>query len=136
MSEEKEMSAIANVTVPASFKNTVNIGKWIKEKSVDSAISMLLKVIEKEIPLPCVRFNKDVPHKKGLGFGGRYPKNACEHAIKTLKLLKDNAKAKGFDESKLIITEFIANYAISKNKKARHNAGKSTHIMIKAEVKQ
>lgn len=130
MKEKIINQAVAYSTMPISLKHSINIGKWIKGENVDKAILKLQKVIEKELPLPCVKFNKDVAHKKGLGVGGRYPKNASKGVIKLLKLAKANAKNKGMDESKLIINEFIANYAISKNKKARYKAAKSTHLKI------
>lgn len=136
MKEKMLNQAVANVTMPVSFKYTVNVGKWIKGDNVNKAIAKLEKVITKELPLPLKTFNKDIPHKKGLGFGGRYPKNVSQQIIKALNLLKDNAKAKGLDESKLIINEFIANYAISKNKRARYNTGRSTHLKIGAVVKE
>lgn len=136
MKEQEKNQAIANVTIPVSLKHCVNIGKWIKEDNIDKAIIKLEKVIEKKLPLPFKKFNKDVAHKKGLGFGGRYPINASKAIIKTLKLLKANAKAKGLDESKVIINEFIANYAISHNKKSRYNSEKSTHVKIGGVIKE
>lgn len=128
--------AIANTTMSASFKDAVNIGKLIRGKNLDKAIIRLEKVISKEIALPSIRFNDSVAHKKGLGVGGRYPKNASMGVIKALKLLKANAKAKGLDESKLIISEFMANYAVSKNKRGKYKTGASTHLKIGAVVKK
>lgn len=130
-----ENQAIAVTTMPASFKDAVNIGKLIRGKNVDKAIIRLEKIISKELALPLIRFNTNVAHKKGLGIGGRYPKNSSMGVIKALKLLKANAKAKGLDDSKLIVNEFIANFAVSKNKRARYKTGASTHLKIGAVVK-
>jgi ribosomal protein L22 len=132
MKENQENQAGANTTMPASFKDAVNIGKLIKGKNIDKAIIRLEKVISKELALPSIKFNNNISHKKSLGVGGRYPKNASQGVIKALKLLKANAKAKGLDDSKLLISEFIANYAVSKNKRARYKTGASTHLKIGA----
>jgi len=130
-----ESQAIANVTIPVSFKDSVNVGKWVSKNNVNKAIIKLEKVLTHELALPMRTFNTNIPHKRGLGFGGRYPKNVCKYVIKTLNLLKANAKAKGLDTSKLILNQFIANYAVSKNKRARYKTGRSTHLMVGAVVK-
>jgi ribosomal protein L22 len=130
-----ENQAVANTTMSASFKDAVNIGKLIRGKNVNKAIVRIEKIISKELALPCIRFNSNIAHKKGLGIGGRYPKNSSMGVIKALKLLKANAKAKGLDDSKLIVNEFIANFAVSKNKRAKYKSGTSTHLKIGAVVK-
>jgi len=136
MKAKENNQVIANTTQPISSKDSVNIGKLIRGKNVNKAIIRLEKIVSKELPLPLYRFGKDVSHKKGLGFGGRYPKNSSNGVIKALKLLKANAKAKGLDESKLIINEFISNYAVSHEKRARYKTGVSTHIKIGAVMEK
>jgi ribosomal protein L22 len=136
MKQKAENQAIANTTMHASFKDAVNIGKLISGKNLDKAIIRLEKIVSKELPLPCPRFSTSIAHKKGIKIGGNYPKNASLGVIKALKLLKANAKAKGLDDSKLIISEFIANYAVSKNKRARYKTGASTHLKIGAGLKK
>jgi ribosomal protein uL22 len=136
MKEKLENQAVANTTMPISSKDSVNIGKLIKGRKVDQAIMLLEKIIAKEMALPIVRFSFNVSHKRGLGIGGRYPQKSSKGIIKALKLLKANAKAKGLDESKLIINEFISNYAISNEKRGRYKTGALTHIKIGAVVKE
>lgn len=125
----KESQAIANLTIPVSTKHTINIGKWVKGKNVDDVIKMLNQVISKERAVPFVKFNNNVPHKKGMT-AGRYPVKAAKHVIKGLELVKNNAEVKDLDVSNLIINEFIPNRARSVRQRAKYRSGRSTHLKI------
>ena len=122
-------SSIANVTVPVSTKATVLIGKWLKGINVDKAIVMLEKVILKKLAVPFVKYNDGVPHKRGMA-AGRYPVNSAKAVIKTLNLVKSNAKQKGLNVDKLIIHEFIPNMAYSQNSRSKFKRGRLTHLKI------
>lgn len=133
--EEKNNDVIANVTIPVSTKASVLIGKWIKGENVNKAITKMEKVVLKKLPVPYVKYNDSVPHKKGMA-AGRYPVKTADHVLKTLKLLKSNAKNKGLDEDKIVINEYVANLAISVNNRGRYNRGRLTHLKIGGVIKK
>jgi len=127
--EVKKSEAIANVTIPVSTKYSILIGKWVRGRNVDKAIVMLEKVMEKKMPLPCPSYNDSIPHKRGIA-AGRYPVKTADYVVRALKLVKNNAKVKGLDESKLIINEFIPNLAISINQRGKYKRGRLTNLKI------
>lgn len=135
MKKEDNNEVVANVTIPVSTKHSVLIGKWIKGENVDKAIAKLEKVVLKKVPVPFVKYNDSVSHKKGIA-AGRYPVKAAQHIIKTLKLVKANAKNKGLDESKIKVNEFIANLAQSINNRGKYKRGRLTHLKIGGVVQK
>ena len=125
----------ANVTIPVSMKFTVNIGRWIKGDNVNQAIRKLKAVMEKKEPLPIVTHKKDTSHKKGIA-AGKYPVKTAKHVIKTLNLVKANARHQGLDDSKLIIKDFIPNLAYSKRQRGNYKRGRSIHLKVGAVIEK
>lgn len=134
MKETIKNQAIANVTIPVSTKYSVNVGRWIRGDNVDKAIAKLEKVMKKKLPVPCPTYNDKIPHKPGIG-PGRYPIKVAEYVIKTIELVKSNAKVKGLDVTKLIINDFIPNMAWSKNNRSKYKRGRMTNLKIGVVVK-
>jgi len=60
--------------------------------------------------VPFKRYNKKVPHRKGLvGWpSGRYPVKAAKYFLKLLDNLENNAENKGLDVSRLKIVHCCA----------------------------
>jgi len=52
-----------------SYKETTEIGRFIKGDSIEKAENKLERVIEKELPVPMTKFNSDAGHKSGGGPG-------------------------------------------------------------------
>jgi ribosomal protein L22 len=133
--EKPKNDVVANVTIPVSTKYTVLIGKWIKGDNIDKAITKLEKVKLKKLPVPCVKYNDSIPHKRGMA-AGRYPVKTAEHVILTLNLIKANAKHKGLDESKLKVNEYVANLAQSVHARGKYRRGRLTHLRIGAVIEK
>lgn len=105
----KNMVRVLGKTLPMSTKASVNVAAHIKGKQVDKVLNYLKAVIETRAAIPYKRYNRDIPHKPGKGFGpGRYPKKVSEHVIELLEKLKSAAATKGLDTSKLTVIHAAA----------------------------
>lgn len=110
--EDKE-----EVTVKASLrevsispKHAVEIAREIKGMNVEKARRFLEDVVNLRRPVPFKRYNKKVPHRRGLtGWpAGRYPVKAAKFFLKLLDNLENNAEQKGLDVSRLKIIHCAA----------------------------
>ncbi len=114
-----------------STKTSAYVCKFIKNKSIESAISDLEMVIAKKKVVP---MKGEIPHRKGKGImAGRYPRNAAEHFIQLLKTLKGNSNVNGIEEP--IIVEAVANLGERPFGKYGAVRRKRTHIRIVAKNK-
>jgi ribosomal protein uL22 len=112
--------------MPISMKESVEIARAIRGKSVKQANQILEYVLKLERPIRYFRYNRKIPHRKGTGFGsGRYP-------VKTTKFIKGvllnavaNAKYLNLNEDDLYIKAIIVNRAIPKERQGRY-----THVNI------
>jgi len=109
------MARVIGVALPISFKQSVEICRFIKNRNINDAKTILHKVIEQKTPVPFRRYNWDLGHKTKTG-PARYPKNASKEFIKLIESVEANAQFKGLNTSNLRITHVNA-----------HNAGKAWH---------
>jgi large subunit ribosomal protein L22 len=87
-----------------SPKASVEICKAIKGMKLQEAKKLLEDVAAKRRPIPYRRYNKEVPHKGGIGFhAGRYPVKAAKKFRDLLEELEANAEYKGLDTEKIKI---------------------------------
>ena len=125
-------ASIENVDV--SYKDLVEIARYIKYKSVDQAESILKKVILGEMFIPYRTYNRKLGHRKG-GVKGRYPKKGAKIMLKLLKSCMANARQLGMNVDKLKIINIAANksriyYRIQpKGKPYRHR-----YVLARAEI--
>ncbi len=125
-------ASIENVDV--SYKDLVEIARYIKYKSVDQAESILKKVILGEMFIPYRTYNRKLGHRKG-GVKGRYPKKGAKVMLKLLKSCMANARQLGMNVDKLKIINIAANksriyYRIQpKGKPYRHR-----YVLARAEI--
>jgi large subunit ribosomal protein L22 len=93
-----------------SFKEAVEVCKYIKGRKLDEAKKILEEVIEGKRAIPYKRFNKKVPHHKYDNTSGpaRYPIKVSKHLLKILESLEANAEFKGLDTSKIKIIHCAA----------------------------
>ena len=130
----KKNEAIVNAqSVPISTKYSIEICRFIKNKSIEFAISELEQVKTKKKAMP---MRGEYGHKKGKRMaGGKYPKNATEHFIKLLKSLNANSSANGIDNP--FIFEAMANMAARPMGRFGRWKRKRTHIkLIAKEMKK
>lgn len=89
-----------------SAKHAREIGAVLRGMSIIRAKKYLQSVVELKQAVPFKRYNKEVPHRRGMA-SGRYPRKAAAEIIKILDSAKANAVQKGHAEEDLIIDEFI-----------------------------
>ena len=117
-----------------SWKNSVEISRYLKGLGLDSAITYLQDVVVMKKAIPFKRFNKDQAHRSGGMGPGRYPVNAAIEFLKLLKNLKNNAEVKGLDVNRLVVENAQANIGGSRFYRGARSFGrrhaKSTNISI------
>lgn len=144
ISEDKE-----EVTVKASLrevsispKHAVEIAREIKGMNIEKARRFLEDVVNLRRPVPFKRYNKKVPHRRGLtGWpAGRYPVKAAKFFLKLLDNLENNAEQKGLDVSRLKIIHCAAFKGRKRKKYIPRAFGRSSpffdtlvHVEIVAE---
>ena len=112
----EHMARAIGMALPISFKQSVEICSFIKNREVSDAKKMLQKVAAKEMAVPFKRFNFDLGHKKKIG-PARYPEKSSKEFIKLIENVEANAQFKGMDTSNLVIKHISA-----------RRAGKSWHF--------
>jgi ribosomal protein L22 len=127
----KKEAIVNSFNAHLSTKTSSYVCKFIKNKSIEDAISDLeLVIVEKKV----VPMKGEIPHRKGKGImSGRYPRNAAEHFIVLLKTLKGNSNVNGIEEP--IIVEAVANLGERPFGKFGAVRRKRTHIRIVAKNK-
>jgi len=109
------MARAVGVALPISFKQSVEICHFIRNRNVESAKKVLQSVIDKKAAVPFRRYNTDLGHKKKIG-PGSYPENASKEFIRLIESAEANAQFKGLSTSNLVIAHISA-----------HKAGKAWH---------
>ena len=110
------MAIAVGRSLPISFKQSVEICRFIKNKNVNYAKKILQSVVNKKAAIPFRRYNSDLGHKRKVG-PARYPEKASIHFIKLIENVEANAQFKGMNTSNLIIAHVSA-----------HKAGKAWHF--------
>ncbi len=113
--DQEHMARAIGVSLPISFKQSVEICSFIKNKNVGEVKKVLEKVVEKKVAIPFKRYNWDLGHKTKIG-PARYPEKASKEFIKLIENVEANAQFKGLNTSNLIISHVSA-----------HRAGKVWH---------
>jgi large subunit ribosomal protein L22 len=114
-----------------STKQSVEICKNIRGKSVEQAKKLLERVIVKETPIRMRRYIKDTAHKKGIG-PGKYPVKAAKEILRLLKIAESNAQNKGLSTNEMVITHISANKASRPWHfgRQRRRKNKRTHVEV------
>jgi len=128
--KKKRSEAVVNgKSLSLSLKYSVAIGKFIKRKKIDEAISDLEQVIIKKKVVP---MTGEIAHRKGKGImSGKYPVKASEYFIKVLKSLNANCNVNEIENP--VISEVMANKAPNRLHRFGAMKFKQTHVTIKAK---
>lgn len=106
--DEKKMARAMGIALPISMKKTVEVCKFVRGRQVADAIRLLGLVQNEKIAVPFSRYAKGgTGHKPGIG-PGRYPKKVCIEVVKLLNNVSANAKNKGLDATRLVISGIVA----------------------------
>nr|AJS12643.1 50S ribosomal protein L22P [uncultured archaeon] len=126
---KKDEAVARGLSLHASKKHCMYISSFIKNKSIDSAISDLEKVIKLKKIVP---FKGEIPHRKGKGMmSGRYPVSASKLFISMLRGLKGNVLVNGMDLEKTRIYSSSSSWASRPLRKGSVQ-GKRTNVVITA----
>ena len=104
----KTMARAMGVGLPISTKKTVEIASFVRGRPLAKVVALLEGVADEKVAIPFRKYAKGgTGHKPGIG-PGRYPKKACVEVIKLLKHAEANAKGKGLDVTKLVVSAIVA----------------------------
>lgn len=128
------MARAVGLALPISTKHAVEICNFISGLKLKKAKEILNKVISLEQPIPFMRYNRDIGHKRGIA-AGRYPVKASKEILKLLEDVEANAQFKGLNTSALIIKHISANKAAIQwhYGRRRRRRMKRTHIEVVVE---
>ena len=113
--DKEHMARAVGMALPISFKQSVEVCNFIKNKNVSDAKKILQNTIDKKFAIPFRRYNHDLGHKKKMG-PGRYPEKVSIEIIKLIEDVEANAQFKGLNTANLVIAHISA-----------HLAGKAWH---------
>ena len=120
-----------------STKQSVEISKFIRNKNLQRAKTMLKEVMGMKLAVPFTRFNTDVGHKTKIG-PGRYPIKACTILLALLDSVENNAQVKGLNTGDLILKHIIPQKAAQEYRHGRRYGRrmKRTHVEVVVEEKK
>ena len=126
---KEHMARVVGAALPISFKQSVEISSFIRNKNLGKAKKLLQDVIAKKAAVPFKRYNWDLGHKRKIG-PGRYPEKASMHFLALIEAVESNAQFKGLNTSNLN----IAHVSSHKAGKAPHYGRKSGRKMKRTNV--
>ena len=126
---KKDEAVTKGVSLHLSKKHCMYISSFIKNKTIDGAISDLEEVIKFKRAIP---FKGEIPHRKGKMMSGRYPIKASKSFISLLKTLKGNVLVNQMDLDKTRIHSSSPSWA-SRPMRRGNVQGKRTNVVIVAK---
>ena len=126
---QEHMARAIGKSLPISFKQSVEICRFIKNRNTDDIKRILQSVMKKKTAIPFTKYNSDLAHKRKVG-PGRYPEKASMEFIKLIESAESNAQFKGLNTSNLI----IAHVSAHKASKVWHSGRKSRRKMKRTNV--
>jgi large subunit ribosomal protein L22 len=137
MTKKEHIASVNATNLDVSRKHAVEIGNFIRGRTLDKAKILMGEVMIKKTAVPFKIFNMDVGHKKGKIAAGRYPVKAATRILGLLNSAESNAEDKGLDVDALYVTEFIANKGTGSvhHGRKRGREMKRTHLKIVLEEK-
>ncbi len=133
--DKEKMAKAVGRDLPISYKNSVEVCRYLKKKEVAKAKKILEDAIALKKPIPFKRFNKGIAHKKGM-MSGSYAVNTCKSILALLKSAEANAAQKNI--SNPVIIHMCANKASNTWRYGRHSRRKAkrAHVEIVLAEKQ
>lgn len=125
----EHMAMAVGISLPISFKQSVEVCRFIKNKNVNEAKRMLQDTIDKKISIRFRKYNWDLGHKKKVG-PARNPEKASRELIRLIESAESNAQFKGLDTSNLVIAHISAHKA----SKVWHSGRKSRRRMKRTNI--
>jgi ribosomal protein L22 len=129
---KKTEAVVRGENIPISTKHSAAICRFIKNKTIEDAISDLEQVmrLKKAIPM-----KGEIPHRKGKGImSGKFPQRAVSRFIILLKSLAANSNHNGLENP--AITEAVANIGERPYGRFGRVRKKRSHVRITAKSKK
>ena len=133
---KENQAFVRGLNLPISWKDSVEICRFLRKKNLQRAKQMLQRVLDKKIAIPIERYGlTDRGHRKGKMGPGFYPQKATKYILQLLNTLEANAQDKGLNASNLILKELIPNKASTPwhYGRKRRRKMKRAHLKIVAE---
>ncbi|MDD5181542.1 MAG: 50S ribosomal protein L22 [Candidatus Nanoarchaeia archaeon] len=122
---------------PISTKTSVEVARSVRGKPIKKVYTYLDEVIAMKKPVRYYRFNKEIPHRRGEGFGaGQYPIKVAKVFKEVIRNAVANAQYLNLDPDKLYIKAAVPNRAISRRRQGRYTNLTITVAEIKEEKKK
>lgn len=128
---KRDYACVNIMSAPVSSKDSFDMCKFIKFKTIEDAISDLEQVKRGKKAMP---MKGEIAHRKGRIMSGSFPIITSEQFITILKSLKANSTMNGIENP--IITEAIANKASRPFGRFGAVKRKRTHIRLVAREKK
>ena len=138
--DPKTTSRAGVVNARLSWKDSIEMGRFLKGMKTAKAKAFLQDVIRKKRALPLPRFNDNRGHKPGKVGPGRYPVNVSKTFLELIESAEKNAGHKGLDEKNLVVKCVFANkgatFSRPRKNELRGQIRKSANISIILEGKE
>lgn len=128
---KENMARAFGRSLPISFKQSVEICNFIRNKNVNYVKDILSDIVNQKEAVPFRRFNTHIGHKKKI-MAGRYPKKASTKILNLINHVEANAQFKGLNTANLVITHINANKAskVMHSGRKRSIEAKRTNVEI------
>jgi large subunit ribosomal protein L22 len=135
--DKDNMARALGRALPISFKQSVEICNYIRNKNLNYAKQVLGKSIRQEAAIPFRRFTGDMGHKRKIA-SGRYPQKASKEILDLISSAEANAQFKGLNTANLVITRINANKAskVTRFGRKRGRIAKRTNIEVVVQEKK
>ncbi len=113
---------------PISPKHSREIAAFIRGKNLNEAEAYLKDVVALKKAIPFKRFNRNVPHRKGLvGWdAGRFPQKATRVYLRLINSVRKNAEYDGLEAEKLTIIHVTSNRGMRRRSFMPRAMGRAT----------
>ena len=128
---KENMARAIGKSLPISFKQSVEICNFIRNKNLSYVKNVLGRVVNNEQAIPFRKYNHNIGHKKKIA-AGRYPKKASMEILSLINNVEANAQFKGMNTANLVITHINANKSskVMHSGRKRSRAAKRTNVEI------
>lgn len=130
------MARAIGKALPISFKQSVEICNFIRNRELSYAKDVLSRVMDHDAAIPFRRFNHNIGHKTKIGVG-RYPEKASKEILSLINSVEANAQFKGLNTASLVITHINANKdsKVMRSGRKRSRRAKRTNVEIVVQEK-
>jgi len=123
-------------SLPISFKQSIEICNFVRNRNVNYVKGVLNKVINQKQAIPFRKFNMNIGHKKKI-MSGRFPKKASIEILKLINSVEANAQFRGLNTANLVVRHINVNKAskVMHYGRKRSRWAKRTNMEIVVEEK-